>query len=46
MGSSTPVSLLGLLPGDEWVKVTHCLNQEGLGDWGHLLVGFPWHDAT
>ena len=27
-------------------KVTCCLNYMGLGNWAHLLVGSPWHDAA
>ena len=45
-GSFTSVSLLELLLDDDGVKVTHHLNQEGLGDWSHLLAGSPWCDAT
>ena len=45
-GSFTLVSLLGLLLGDEWVKVTCCLDWEGLGDWAHLLAGSPWFDIA
>ena len=28
------------------LKVTCCLDCTGLGDWTHLLVDSPWHDAT
>ena len=45
-GSFTSVFLSGLLPDDEGVKVTHHLNQEGLGDWSHLLAWSPWCDTV
>ena len=44
--SFTLVSLSGLLQDDDGVKVTCCLDWEGLSDWAHLLVGSPWHDIT
>ena len=46
LGSLTLVFLLGLLSDDEWEKVTHHLDEEGLSDWACLLAGFPWPDVT
>ena len=40
-GSSVLASLLGLLSGNDWVKFACHLDQEGLGDWGHLQTGLP-----
>ena len=45
-GSFTMVSLSELLLGDQWVKVTHYLDQEGWCDWACLLAGSPWCDIT
>ena len=45
-GSFTLVSLLRLFLGDEWAKVTSCLDWDSLGDWACLLAGSSWHDIV